>query len=97
MDEPFSALDFQTSLGMMETLSKLWQEESITTLFISHDIDEAVFLADQVMVLTKNPGKVHEIIPVKLKRPRSTSILSTEKFFKIRNQVLQSFKQGSDL
>lgn len=97
MDEPFSALDFQTSLGMMEILSKLWQEENITTLFISHDIDEAVYLADQVMILTKNPGKVHEIIPVKLKRPRPISVLSDEKFFKIRNQVLESFKKGSGL
>ena len=96
MDEPFSALDFQTSLGMMEILSKLWQEEGITTLFISHDIDEAVYLADQVMILSKNPGKVHDIIPVKLKRPRPISIISDEKFFKIRNQVLQSFKKGSE-
>ena len=95
MDEPFSALDFQTSLTMMETLSKLWQEEAITTLFISHDIDEAVYLADQVMILTKNPGKVHEIIPVKLKRPRPISLLSNEKFFKTRTQVLESFKKGS--
>ena len=95
MDEPFSALDFQTSLTMMETLSKLWQEEAITTLFISHDIDEAVYLADQVMILTKNPGRVHEIIPVKLKRPRPISLLSNEKFFKIRTQVLESFKKGS--
>lgn len=97
MDEPFSALDFQTSLGMMEVLSKLWQEENITTLFISHDIDEAVYLADQVMVLTKNPGKVHEIIPVKLKRPRPISVLSDEKFFRVRSKVLESFKKGSQL
>lgn len=95
MDEPFSALDFQTSIEMMEILSKIWSQEGITTLFISHDIDEAVYLADQVMVLTKNPGKVHEIIPVKLKRPRPVSLLSDEKFFKIRSKVLQSFKEGS--
>lgn len=97
MDEPFSALDFQTSLGMMETLSKLWQEESITTLFISHDIDEAVYLADQVMVLTKTPGRVQAIIPVSLARPRQISILTDEKFFKIRSKVLGSFKKGSEL
>ena len=97
MDEPFSALDFQTSLGMMETLSKLWQEENITTLFISHDIDEAVFLADQVMVLTKNPGKVQAIVPVRLKRPRSVSVISEERFFKIRNKVLKEFSKGSGL
>ena len=97
MDEPFSALDFQTSLGMMETLSKLWQEESITTLFISHDIDEAVYLADQVLVLTKNPGKVQAIVPVKFKRPRPISIMSQERFFKLRTKVLDEFKKGSKM
>lgn len=97
MDEPFSALDFQTSLGMMETLSKLWQEESITTLFISHDIDEAVYLADQVMVLTKNPGTVQKIIPVGLKRPRPLSLLTDKKFFEIRAKVLEEFQKGSGL
>lgn len=95
MDEPFSALDFQTSLTMMETLSTLWQDEQITTLFISHDIDEAVYLADQVMVLTKNPGKLQAMVDVKLKRPRPVSILSSEKFFKIRSNVLNTFKEGS--
>lgn len=97
MDEPFSALDFQTSLGMMETLSKLWQEEKITTLFISHDIDEAVYLADQVIVLTKNPGKVQKVIPVGLKRPRPLSILTDKKFFEIRANVLDEFRKGSGI
>ncbi len=95
MDEPFSALDFQTSLGMMETLTRLWQETHITTLFISHDIDEAVFLADQVMVLTKNPGRVQKIVPVKLPRPRQVSLISDKKFFTIRSQVLREFERGS--
>ena len=95
MDEPFSALDFQTSLGMMQTLTKLWQETNITTLFISHDIDEAVFLADQVMVLTKNPGRVQKIVDVKLPRPRNTSIISSKEFFEIRTSVLKQFEKGS--
>lgn len=95
MDEPFSALDFQTSLGMMETLTRLWQETHITTLFISHDIDEAVFLADQVMVLTKNPGRVQKIVPVKLSRPRRVSLISDKTFFIIRSRVLKEFEKGS--
>jgi ABC-type nitrate/sulfonate/bicarbonate transport system ATPase subunit len=95
MDEPFSALDFQTSMGMMQALTKLWQETKITTLFISHDIDEAVFLADQVMVLTKNPGRLQKMIPVKLPRPRDVSIISDNDFFKIRRQVLKEFEKGS--
>ncbi len=95
MDEPFSALDFQTSLGMMETLTRLWQETHITTLFISHDIDEAVFLADQVMVLTKNPGRVQKMVPVKLPRPRKVSLISGKEFFNVRRQVLKEFEKGS--
>lgn len=95
MDEPFSALDFQTSLGMMEILSKLWREENITTLFISHDIDEAVYLADQVMILTKNPGKIQAVVPVPFKRPRPISILEQKRFFDLRTKVLEEFRKGS--
>lgn len=95
MDEPFSALDFQTSLEMMQILSKLWQEEKITTLFISHDIDEAIYLADQVLVLTKNPGRVQAIIPVNFKRPRPISTLEQKRFFSLRSKVLEEFRKGS--
>ena len=95
MDEPFSALDFQTSMGMMETLSKLWQETGITTVFISHDIDEAVYLADRVMILTKNPGRVQKIVKVSLKRPRPLSILTNQQFYTYRSQVLSAFTKGS--
>lgn len=95
MDEPFSALDFQTSLEMMQTLSKLWQEENITTLFISHDVDEAVYLADQVLVLTKNPGSVQKVVPVQLPRPRPISLLSQDRFYTTRNKVLTEFRKGS--
>ncbi len=95
MDEPFSALDFQTSLQMMQALLKLWEETGITTLFISHDIDEAVYLADQVMVLTKNPGKLQKMVDVKLPRPRSISMLTDPAFFKIRSRVLKEFEKGS--
>lgn len=94
MDEPFSALDFQTSLGMMEALLKLWQEEKITTLFISHDIDEAVYLADQVMVLNPNPGSIRKVIPVDFKRPRPISLISDKKFFEVRSKVLEEFRRG---
>ena len=95
MDEPFSALDFQTSIRMMKALSKLWQETNITTLFISHDVDEAVFLADQVMVLTSSPGRVQKMVSVSLKRPRPTSLLTSKKFFDIRANVLEEFRKGS--
>jgi NitT/TauT family transport system ATP-binding protein len=70
MDEPFSALDYLTRLKMRSELIRIWQEESMTVLFVTHDIDEAVQLADRVIVLTPRPGRIHEIIPVEIPRPR---------------------------
>lgn len=95
MDEPFSALDFETTLGMMETLATLWHTTKITTLFISHNVDEAVYLGDSVMVLTKNPGRVQATVLVSLKRPRPIGVLQDAAFFKVRASVLAEFKKGA--
>lgn len=71
MDEPFGALDAQTRAHMQAYLLQIWKNVSITILFITHDLDEAIYLADRILVLSPNPGEVAEMIEVPVPRPRS--------------------------
>jgi NitT/TauT family transport system ATP-binding protein len=91
MDEPFSSLDYSTTKKMEIELLKIWQEEKITTLFVSHDIDEAIFLADRVIVLSPRPSKIKKIFKIPLPRPRKLDMIASDEFFTIRNKILQSF------
>ena len=71
MDEPFSALDAQNKLLLQEELLHIWEEHKKTVVFITHSVDEAVFLGDRIMVMTAQPGKVKAFVPVPLTRPRN--------------------------
>ena len=92
MDEPFSALDYSTTKDMELKLLKIWQKTKTTILLVSHDIDEAIFLADKVVVFSKNPGKVKGIIAIKLPRPRNLSMFQDQTFTAVRKQVLDLFE-----
>jgi NitT/TauT family transport system ATP-binding protein len=71
MDEPFSALDAQNKLLLQEELLRIWEEHKKTVVFITHSVDEAVFLGDRIMVMTAQPGRVKAFVPVPLARPRN--------------------------
>jgi ABC-type nitrate/sulfonate/bicarbonate transport system ATPase subunit len=71
MDEPFASLDALTRMKMQNELIRIWEIEKITTVFITHDIEEAILLADRIVILTPRPGRIAEIIEVSLPRPRS--------------------------
>jgi len=73
MDEPFGSLDSQTRLIMQEELLRIWKEDRRTILYVTHDIEEAILLADQIIVMSGRPGTIRQIIPVDLKRPRELS------------------------
>lgn len=92
MDEPFSSLDYSTLRKMWLELLNIWKETKKTTLFVSHNIDEAIFLADKVIVFTKRPAKIKKIVDVNLPRPRTLDMLSSNKFFEIRNKILELFE-----
>jgi NitT/TauT family transport system ATP-binding protein len=95
MDEPFGALDAQARLAMQELLLGVWREVRTTVLFVTHDIDEAIFLADRVAIMTARPGRVRDLIPVKLPRPRPAEVLATPEFMALKARVLAQVREES--
>jgi NitT/TauT family transport system ATP-binding protein len=88
MDEPFAALDAQTRLLMQELLLQLWSEFRMTVVFVTHDIDEAIFLSDRIVVLSQRPAEISEEITVDLPRPRSETDLTSIAFMRIKRACL---------
>ena len=80
MDEPFSALDAQTREIMQTELMRIWEEGRKTVLFVTHQIDEAVYLSDRVLVFARRPGRIQEIVDIELPRPRPLSVKRTAQF-----------------
>ena len=89
MDEPFGALDPHTRQKMQRHLMDLWQNIDITIIFVTHDMDEAILLADRIVALKANPGEIKEIIEVDLPHPRGTELMNTPEFQRLRNKVDQ--------
>ncbi|SFE98875.1 ABC transporter ATP-binding protein [Alteribacillus iranensis] len=87
MDEPFGALDSQTREMMQAELQRIWSESRKSVLFVTHDIEEAVFLSDYVVVLSKRPSTVKEVIKIDLPRPREISIRKSYDFVDYRNKI----------
>jgi ABC-type nitrate/sulfonate/bicarbonate transport system ATPase subunit len=87
MDEPFGALDSLTRSIMQDFLLEVWEEERKTALLVTHDIDEAIYLADRTVVMTAHPGRVREIIDVDLPRPRRYEMRSEKPFIALRDYV----------
>jgi NitT/TauT family transport system ATP-binding protein len=87
MDEPFAALDAQTRAQMQSYLMQLWKQIDITIVFVTHDLEEAVYLADRVIVLGAHPGMVREIIEVPVPRPRSREQLTSPVFVEAKRQL----------
>ena len=87
MDEPFGALDAQTRSKMQSYLLEIWRHIDITILFITHDLDEAIYLADRILVLDANPGRVNEVIEVPVPRPRSPAQFLQPEFLSARQRL----------
>ena len=89
MDEPFGALDPYTRQKMQKHLMDLWQNIDLTIMFVTHDMDEAILLADRIVALKANPGEVKEVIEVNLPRPRSFDLIHSTEFKQLRDRVNQ--------
>jgi len=94
LDEPFSALDYSLSRMFWLRFREFWTDQRVTTVFVSHNVDEAVFLGDRVYVLSARPAQVVAEVAVPFGRERSLSLLSSEEFFGVRTQVLDAFERG---
>lgn len=95
MDEPFGALDEQTRLILGEELLRICRETNQTTVFITHSITEAVHLADRVMVMTARPGRIKDMITVDIPRPRSSEIITEDRFTDLTDQIWNSLRTES--
>ena len=95
MDEPFGALDAQTRLMMQESLLDIWKKFETTVVFVTHDVDEAVFLADRVLIMSAAPGKIIEDVRINLPRPRSTDMASSDAYIEARQFCLDIIKDES--
>ena len=94
MDEPFAAIDAQNRLVLQEEVLRLWQTLGLTILFVTHSVDEAVFLGDRIVVMAPHPGRVSEVIDVPIERKRRAwpEIGTDPDFVRIRDQVMHSVR-----
>jgi NitT/TauT family transport system ATP-binding protein len=93
MDEPFGALDVQTRELMQEELQRIWEATRKTVLFVTHDIDEAIYLSDRVLAFTARPGRIKEEITIDLPRPRAIEIKRTAAYAEYRNHIWDLLRQ----
>ena len=89
LDEPLGALDALTRMYMHRELERIWEQEGITMIMVTHDVDEAIYLSDRIVIMSARPGKIKRIIPVPLSRPRDRASYD---FIRIREEVLTEFQ-----
>lgn len=95
MDEPFGALDAQTRIFMQESLLDVWSEFGTTVVFVTHDVDESVFLSDKIVVMGSNPGRIVAEFDNKLPRPRTQELSTTPEFMALKKQCLEVIRAES--
>ena len=93
LDEPFKSLDFDISQQIIKHVIRYCEKNSITTILVSHDIDQAIIFADKVFVFSQSPSSLKEIINIPLDRPRKLDLLEEKSFFKLKNKILEVFRK----
>ena len=94
LDEPFGALDALTKIQMQQEILRIWEAQRTTMILVTHDIDEAVFLGDEVVVMSSRPGTIRKILPVRLPRPRDRS---SPDFMALRKEIYREFFTAAEL
>ena len=95
MDEPYGALDVQTRDLLQTELLKIWDSERKTVIFVTHSIEEAIYLADRIVVISPRPGRIDRIIEVPFARPREEDIKASPEFLAMRRDIWSSLKKGA--
>jgi ABC-type nitrate/sulfonate/bicarbonate transport system ATPase subunit len=95
LDEPFGALDALTRQNMQEWLLEIWQQDRKTILFVTHDVEEALYLSDRVYVMSGRPGRMRDCVQVDLPRPRSLATLSEPRFVELEQQLLGPLREAA--
>jgi ABC-type nitrate/sulfonate/bicarbonate transport system ATPase subunit len=95
LDEPFGALDAQTKASMQEWLLQLWSDFRKTVVFITHDVEEAVYLADQILVMSARPGRIVDRIAVPLARPRPRGVVGAAAFIELKDRCLANLSEAA--
>jgi NitT/TauT family transport system ATP-binding protein len=95
LDEPFGALDAQTRIIMQQILTNMWQRLKISVLFVTHDIDEAIFLSDRVYCMTARPGTIKAEIAIPLERPRQEAMMMSSEFLALRGGLMSLIREES--
>jgi NitT/TauT family transport system ATP-binding protein len=95
LDEPFGALDAQTRVIMQQILTNMWQRLKISVLFVTHDIDEAIFLSDRVYCMTARPGTIKAEIAIPLERPRQQPMMMSSEFLALRRGLMSLIREES--
>jgi NitT/TauT family transport system ATP-binding protein len=93
LDEPFGALDAQTRALMQELLTQVWEDLHKTILFVTHDVEEAIFLSDRVFVMTARPGKIKAVIDIPLERPRTYEMKAMDTFVRLKQQAFALIRE----
>jgi ABC-type nitrate/sulfonate/bicarbonate transport system ATPase subunit len=96
LDEPFGKLDAQTRATMQEWLLDLWDDFQKTVIFVTHDIDEAIYLSDRIIVMSPRPGRIIADLPVELGRPRKPSVVTSTEFINLKTEILSLLSTAPD-
>lgn len=96
LDEPFGGLDSLTRAGMQQWLLDVWQRYRHTILFITHDIDEAIYVSDRVYVMSRRPGRIQLSLPIELERPRDYGIITSDRFVELKHTLLSYLRLSPD-
>ncbi len=94
MDEPFGALDAQTKSQMQEELLNLWEKERSTVIFVTHDLEEAAFLSDEVVIMSPRPGEIRSTVPIELPRPRTEELRLSSEFLEAKKLLYENLKSA---
>ena len=95
LDEPFGALDMQTRGVMQELLLNVWQKSPKMIVMVTHDIDEAIFLADRVAIMSARPGRIKEILDINIERPRDYHVKTSQQFMEYTERATEIIREES--